>query len=70
MSSKCKVGRPKGTGGKRKTDAAKIRSILENRGVDYPTDKVANIAVSRGVERNKALPVKICIERRNLREAA
>jgi len=70
MARKRKVGRPKGTGGKTKSDAAKIRTILENRGVEYPANKVANLAVSRGVERNKALAVKISIERRTLREAA
>jgi len=70
MARKRKVGRPAGSGGKAKSDAAKIRTILENRGVDYPTNKVANLAVNRGVKRNKALTVKISIERGKLRRAA
>jgi hypothetical protein len=70
MARKRKVGRPKGTGGKRKSDAAKIRTILEAKGVECPTETVANIAVARGVVRNEALTVKISQERGKLREAA
>jgi len=70
MAKSKKVGRPLGSGGKKKSDAAKIRTVLENKGVEYPTKKVIGILKSRGVEDNKALQVKISQQRAVLREAA
>jgi hypothetical protein len=72
MARKRKVGRPKGTGGKRKSDAEKIRGILNQYGVNYPTKLVKGRAKTRGVAvpaaPSKALDVKIAQVRRELRE--
>ena len=63
-------GRPKGSGGKKVSDAEKIRRVLLAKGLDYPTKKVAGIVRTRGVVVNTALSVKISIERGKLRKAA
>jgi hypothetical protein len=72
MAKKRKVGRPKGTGGKKKSDAAKIRGVLEQYGVNYPTKKVKSVVKTRGVAvpaaPSKALDVKIAQVRRELRK--
>jgi len=74
MARKRKVGRPKGTGGKRKSDAQKIADIVRKRWADGLScygrghQAVVNLAVRRGVEDNAALQIKVAQARRTVRD--
>jgi hypothetical protein len=74
MARKRKVGRPKGTGGKRKSDAAKIADIVRKRWAEGLScygrghNTVVNQAIRRGVEDNAALQIKIAQARRTVRD--